>query len=1053
MMNRNSTRKAMMTRNITRKGSRTRIAQINLNHTQAAQDLMTQWTLEREIEICAVQEPWMVFNTDYWYKSKNGLAAIYWNRGVSNIPCRLVMEGQHTVAVKYRSFTLISCYSSPNSTQVEYEEMLDEIKSTIMRENRNTIVCGDFNAKSPMWSSKRTNNRGRCLIDLANTLDLRLLNEGAAYTCVRSQGSSIIDTTWTTPDIQPRICDWKVEEDEISLSDHRYITFTVNEGDAMRIVVNRRRVAWIYSKFDCDKFHAVFTWECTQEDVMEKYGLLPVEISEKVDGIMKRACDAAMPRQSQCFRKRVSNYWWSEEIDQKRKECIRLRRKWKRLRRKPDSEIEREEEYREVKKELRGMIAKAKSTAWKALIKTIDEDPWGLPYRIVMSKLRRNTPTLSEMLDKDVLEDTLGQLFPNALKRKGIQTEMDMDWNEDWDIRAHEIHRIARKRTVSNTAPGIDGVKSLFWKQISDEMVEFVAEGLTICLRNSTFPKQWKIAQLVLIPKSDFNPEKPKVRPICLLPEIGKIFERILAERMLDWMDKNEEAALSPNQFGFRKLRSTTDAIVELREFVEFAHKQGGVVIAVGLDISNAFNSLQWADICDVLKSRKFPIYLQRVIYNYLENRNIIYTNMDGEQMTRNMDTGVPQGSVLGPLLWNITFDQVLRGTMEKGCRLLAYADDTLILATGESVERARQRVNFQIARTIKKIKDLKLEVAAKKTEVVVFTPDKRVPPIVKVTIDKEMITSKRSMKYLGVMIDDKFTFQEHMDYINSKVTKIMKSLWKLMPNLHGPNERKRKLYANVLSSVVLYAAPVWAHKAMKKGKVQNSLKAMHRGIVLRVIAAYRTVAYDAAALLSRIPPYHLTAEARKSAYERIRETKIKKCWSKKSEREIISEENLTMMEKWKTYLRDKSNAGVRTRDAILPVWDEWMARRHGNLSFHLTQMLTGHGVFYTYLRRIGKANTDICPHCDENLQDSMEHTLVRCKAWNEERRELIDKLKITTNILTLKSMVSEMVKSKEGWSAAHTFAERVMYEKEEQERRFEAQAQTQSDDDPDDDD
>lgn len=1037
---------------MTRIGSKIRIAQINLNNTRAAQDLMTQWTLEREIEICAVQEPWMVYNTDYWYKSKNGLAAIYWNRGVSNIPCRLVMEGRHIVAVKYRNFILMSCYSSPNATQDRYEEMLDEIKSTIRRENRNIIVCGDFNAKSPMWSSKSENNRGRCLIDLANTLDLRLLNEGAAHTCVRPQGSSIIDTTWTTPDIQPKICDWRVEEEEISLSDHRYITFTVNEGNSTKIVANDRRVAWTYSKFDCDKFHAVFVWECTQEDIMGKYGLLPDEISERMDGIMKRACDAAMPRQSQCFKKRISNYWWSEEIDQKRKECNRLRRKWKRSRRKTDSEIEKEKEYRKAKKELRGMIAKAKNSAWKALIKTIDEDPWGLPYRIVLNKLRRNTPTLTEMLDKNILEDTLGQLFPKALKRKN-EMVIDIDWDEDWDISAQEIHRIARKRTISNTAPGIDGVKALFWKQISDEMVEFVAEGLTICLRNGTFSNQWKIAQLVLIPKSDFNPEKPKVRPICLLPEIGKIFERILAERMLDWMENNEEAALSPNQFGFRKQRSTTDAIVELREFVESAHKQRGVVIAVGLDILNAFNSLQWADICDVLKRKNFPIYLQRIIYNYLENRNIMYTNMDGEQMTRNMETGVPQGSVLGPLLWNITFDQVLRGRMEKGCRLLAYADDTLILATGKSVERARLRANLQIASTIKKIKDLKLEVAAQKTEVVVFTPDKRIPPIIEVNVGKEWIASKRTMKYLGVMIDDKFTFKDHMDYINNKVTKIMKSLWKLMPNLHGPNERKRKLYANVLSSVVLYAAPVWAHKAMERGKVQNSLKDIHRSIVLRVIAAYKTVAYDAAALLARIPPYHLTAEARKTAYGKIRELKIQKRWSKKDEKEIIGNENLTIMTQWETYLRDKCKAGIRTRDAILPVWDEWMDRKHGNLSFHLTQLLTDHGVFYKYLRRIGKANTDICPHCDDNLPDTLEHTLVHCKAWNEERKELTDKLMIATDTLTLRLMMSEMVKSKEEWSAAHTFAERVMYEKEEQERRFEAEVRMGSDDDVEDDD
>lgn len=113
------------------------------------------------------------------------------------------------------------------------------------------------------------------------------------------------------------------------------------------------------------------------------------------------------------------------------------------------------------------------------------------------------------------------------------------------------MHRIVRKRTVSNTAPGIDGIKSLYWKQINEEMVEYVAKGLTICLRNSIFPDQWKNARLVLIPKGNLDLEKSKVRPICLFAEIGKIYERILVERMTDWMDSNQEAALSLSQFGF----------------------------------------------------------------------------------------------------------------------------------------------------------------------------------------------------------------------------------------------------------------------------------------------------------------------------------------------------------------------------------------------------------------------------------------------------------------------------------------------------------------------
>lgn len=131
------------------------------------------------------------------------------------------------------------------------------------------------------------------------------------------------------------------------------------------------------------------------------------------------------------------------------------------------------------------------------------------------------------------------------------------------------------------------------------------------------------------------------------------------------------------------------------------------------------------------------------------------------------------------------------------------------------------------------------------------------------------------------------------------------------MPNLRGPTERKRQLYANVLASIILYAAPVWAHKASKKGKIQNILRKLHRNISQRVIAAYKTTSEDAAAILSRIPSYQITMEGRRRAYEEIRDCKINKTWSKKKDREITVREKLRGYGIWKKYLEERSKAGV----------------------------------------------------------------------------------------------------------------------------------------------
>lgn len=177
-----------------------------------------------------------------------------------------------------------------------------------------------------------------------------------------AQGTSIVDITWSSVDILSKIHNWKVEEEEISLSDHRYITFMITRDRVLDTTRREKikRMAWTAKKFDEDLFHSVFIWECPQMLRSEIGELSPQDASIEIDNIMTRACDAAMPRQSQKFRKKEVVYWWSAEIDTKRKECIKFRRAWKKNRKKIDSDIEKEKEYRLAKKELTNLIRKAK---------------------------------------------------------------------------------------------------------------------------------------------------------------------------------------------------------------------------------------------------------------------------------------------------------------------------------------------------------------------------------------------------------------------------------------------------------------------------------------------------------------------------------------------------------------------------------------------------------------------------------------------------------------------------------------------------------------------
>lgn len=128
-------------------------------------------------------------------------------------------------------------------------------------------------------------------------------------------------------------------------------------------------------------------------------------------------------------------------------------------------------------------------------------------------------------------------------------------------------------------------------------------------------------------------------------------------------------------------------------------------------------------------------------------------------------------------------------------------------------------------------------------------------------------------MKYLGVYVDKYLTFADHFDYMKQKVSRIMRAIDRLMPNLRGPGEMKRRLYANVLMSILTYGAPVWSDAFTVKR--QAPLRRLKRTIALRVVSAYRTVSFDAATLLAKMPPLFLIASIRKRVFLRLQDLRF----------------------------------------------------------------------------------------------------------------------------------------------------------------------------------
>lgn len=192
-----------------------------------------------------------------------------------------------------------------------------------------------------------------------------------------------------------------------------------------------------------------------------------------------------------------------------------------------------------------------------------------------------------------------------------------------------------------NTAPGPDGIHAKTWALALEVLSVELRHIFNECLREGCFPPVWKEASLVLIPRPGRDAESPSAyRPIFLLGEAGKMLEYIVASRLTQHLE-GDGPNLVEDQFGFRRGRSTIDAIRHIRSLVGATVSRGGVNVAVSLDISNAFNSLPWNAIREALIYHWVPAYLRAIIGDYLRDRHIAYPGRYGKWQRRAVHRGV----------------------------------------------------------------------------------------------------------------------------------------------------------------------------------------------------------------------------------------------------------------------------------------------------------------------------------------------------------------------------------------------------------------------------
>lgn len=987
-----------------------KVLQCNLHRSIVADDLLKQIVREKEIDIIIISEQYQHRNYSEWVVDETNTAAI-WIANTSKVHAEEHGAGNGFVWVKCSRFTIVSCYLTPNQSAQQFREMIEQIEDTVMDIDGNKIICGDFNARAVEWGMTQTDSRGSRILEMAARQSLMVLNSGNTPTFRRpGYVGTIPDISLATENIAGFIQEWMVREDYTG-SDHQYITFNVHTAGRIEPENTEGNVKWNVAKLDIEKM----------VDSLRNYQEDEIQATEELQGRMRaestvqttmnaitQACEVSMPLKRRMESRRPV-YWWTEEIADLRRRCSRLRRVAQRSRSRPEATAALTE-YKAARKTLRVTIKKSKNTKWKALCDDVNNDPWGLGYKIVMKKIR--APATTKEMQAHVMENIVDTLFPTHPTRSdgGIIVV-----NDEIPFFTQKELTDAAKSMKNNKAPGPDRIPAEAIKTAANACPQMMLNMYNTCLEEGVFSKRWKRARLVLIEKGKGGQlSASSYRPLCMLDTAGKLFEKLLKSRLVEAIQTS--GGLSNRQFGFRKGRSTVDAIQKVIKNVELAeagnHHSRKMVMFVTLDVKNAFNSAKWVDIIDALKNNfNIPGYLMRMVEDYLRDRSLIYNTRDGTRR-KEITAGAAQGSILGPELWNVMYDSVLQLEMPDNTSLIGYADDLGGMIVARTPEEAQIRLNQVMRRVNSWMIAHGLEVAEAKTEIVILTK-KRIPRIIPMQVGTETIQTKEAAKYLGIMLDTKLNFWQQIKRATDKAVAITNQLSGLMANIGGPTPTKRRLIMTVMQSILLYGAEIWAD-ALNKEYCRKRIEAVQRRGALRVACSYRTVSYPAVNVIASVIPIDLLAQERKTIYTRVPEI---------SRKEAAAESRRWSLETWQE--RWNSEHRGRWTARLIPQLDVWLNRNHGEVNYYITQFLSGHGYFRSYLYKMGKLINPQCKHCEAE-EDTVNHTFFECDVGAMERNALVDAIGVVTpdNIITI------MLDCEDKWNIVAVFIEAVLRKK-----------------------
>ena len=317
-------------------------------------------------------------------------------------------------------------------------------------------------------------------------------------------------------------------------------------------------------------------------------------------------------------------------------------------------------------------------------------------------------------------------------------------------------------------APGRDEIVARNLKCISDSIAYPLAQVANLSFQQGILPEELKIAAVTPLYKAKDPMMFNNYRPISLISVFAKILERLMYNRLLKFINKNQ--IFNKHQFGFRDKHSTFMALIILIENLVNAIDSGKCAVGIFLDFQKAFDTVDHCILLDKLYFYGIRGQAFDWFSSYLHNRQQLVNYYGYESDLKTIKCGVPQGSILVPLLFLLYINDLPQ--VSEYFMPILFADDTNLFATGYNLNDIVSEINKEIANIYAWVKANKLSLNIDKTNFMLFTP-KCVPRSINgIFIDGNKIMEVTETKFLGVVIDCKLNWSPHITYISKKVAK-----------------------------------------------------------------------------------------------------------------------------------------------------------------------------------------------------------------------------------------------------------------------------------------